>query len=107
MTSQYEFASQLTGFPDDIRCATRPCLFPVSDARLTNQQLAELHVHLEGTIRRETAVALSAQNRLPAPPGYEYSDLPGFLAIYGQVSQCMVTKARVSSHGLYSSTASR
>ena len=91
MPTQYGFASQLTGFPNHIRCAARPCLFPVSDARLTNQQLAELHVHLEGTIRRETAVALSAQHRLPAPPAYEYSDLPGFLAVYGQVSRCMVT----------------
>jgi adenosine deaminase len=48
-------------------------------------------VHLEGTIRPETAVALSAQNGLPEPPAYEYSDLPGFLAVYGQVSRCMVT----------------
>jgi adenosine deaminase len=63
----------------------------MSDALLTTEQLAELHVHLEGTIRRETAVALSAQNGLPEPPAYEYSDLPGFLAVYGQVSRCMVT----------------
>jgi adenosine deaminase len=66
-------------------------LVPVSNARPTTQQLAELHVHLEGTIRRETAVALSAQNRLAEPPPYEYSDLAGFLAVYGQVSRCMVT----------------
>jgi adenosine deaminase len=63
----------------------------VSEVRLANQQLAELHVHLEGAIRRETALALSAQNRLPDPPAYEYSDLTGFLAVYGQVSRCMVT----------------
>jgi adenosine deaminase len=63
----------------------------MSGTRLTTQQLAELHLHLEGTIRRETAVALSAQNGLPEPPAYEYSDLPGFLAVYGQVSRCMVT----------------
>jgi adenosine deaminase len=63
----------------------------MSDARLTTQQLAELHLHLEGTIRRETAVTMSAQNGLPEPPPYEYSDLAGFLAIYGQVSRCMVT----------------
>ena len=63
----------------------------MSETRLTTQQLAELHVHLEGTIRRETAVALSAQNGLAQPPAYEYSDLPGFLAVYGQVSRCMVT----------------
>src|SRR5258706_11601982 len=66
-------------------------LVPMSDAGLTTQQLAELHLHLEGTIRRETALALSAQNGLPAPPQYEYSDLAGFLAVYVQVSRCMVT----------------
>jgi adenosine deaminase len=64
----------------------------MSDARLTTQQLVELHVHLEGTIRRETAVSLSAQNGLPEPPPYEYSDLAGFLTVYGQVSRCMVTR---------------
>jgi adenosine deaminase len=65
-------------------------LVPMSGAPLTTQQLAELHVHLEGTIRPETAVTLSAQNGLPGPPAYEYSDLPGFLAVYAQVSRCMV-----------------
>jgi adenosine deaminase len=63
----------------------------MSDAPLTTQQLAELHLHLEGTIRRETAVTLAVQNGLPEPPPYEYSDLAGFLAVYGQVSRCMVT----------------
>ena len=63
----------------------------MSDPGLTTQQLAELHLHLEGTIRRETAVALSARNGLPEPPTYEYSDLSGFLAVYMQVSRCMVT----------------
>jgi adenosine deaminase len=63
----------------------------MSDTPLATQQLAELHVHLEGTIRRETAVTMSAQNGLPVPPPYEYSDLAGFLAVYGQASRCMVT----------------
>jgi adenosine deaminase len=63
----------------------------MSEPSLTTEELAELHVHLEGTIRRDTAVALSAQNGLPAPPPYEYSDLAGFLAVYLQVSRCMVT----------------
>jgi adenosine deaminase len=63
----------------------------MSDARMANEQLAELHVHLEGTIRRDTAVTLSAQNGLPEPPPYEYSDLTGFLAVYRQVSRCVVT----------------
>ena len=66
-------------------------LVVLSDADLMTQQLAELHVHLEGAIRRETAVSLSAQNGLPEPPPYEYSDLAGFLAVYRQVSRCMAT----------------
>ncbi len=66
-------------------------LEPMSDVSPTIQQLAELHLHLEGTIRRETAIALSAQNGLAEPPRYEYSDLAGFLAVYGQVSRCLVT----------------
>lgn len=66
-------------------------LVPMSDAAASTQQLAELHVHLEGTIRRETAAALCAKNGLPEPPAYEYSDLAGFLAVYMQTSRCMVT----------------
>jgi adenosine deaminase len=66
-------------------------LSPMSEVRPATQHLAELHLHLEGTIRRETAVALSAQNGLPEPAPYEYSDLAGFLAVYTQVSRCMVT----------------
>jgi adenosine deaminase len=66
-------------------------LSPMSEARLATQHLAELHLHLEGTIRRETAVALSTQNGLPEPPPYEYSDLAGFLAVYTEVSRCLVT----------------
>jgi adenosine deaminase len=68
-------------------------LFSVNDTHDTKRELAELHVHLEGTIRRETALALCAQHGLREPPRYEYSDLAGFLAVYGQVSQCIVTGA--------------
>ena len=63
----------------------------MNDERPAVQQLAELHVHLEGTIRPETGADLAAQNGLPEPPPYEYSDLAGFLAVYQQVSRCMVT----------------
>lgn len=59
----------------------------MSEAR----QLAELHVHLEGTVRHETAAALAAQNGLPQPPLYKYSDLAGFLDVYSRVSRCLVT----------------
>jgi len=55
-------------------------------------RLAELHVHLEGTLRRETAIALSSAHGLPAPPAYEYSSLAEFLAMYSQVCRSMATK---------------
>jgi adenosine deaminase len=55
------------------------------------RRLAELHVHLEGTIRHETAVALSLQNGLPRPASYEYANLAGFLDVYGQVARCLVS----------------
>ncbi|MEO8745073.1 MAG: hypothetical protein ABI334_09605 [Candidatus Dormiibacterota bacterium] len=54
-------------------------------------QLAELHVHLEGTVRRELAISLSSGHGFAPPPPYEYSTLPGFLAIYGQVCRSMAT----------------
>jgi len=56
------------------------------------RRLAELHVHLEGAIRHETAADLAAQNGLASPPPYEYSDLAGFLDVYWQVARCLVTR---------------
>lgn len=56
-------------------------------------KLAELHVHLEGTVRYETALELAAANGLPSPPPYRYSDLPGFFDIYFPVARSMVTAA--------------
>jgi adenosine deaminase len=55
------------------------------------ESLAELHVHLEGTVRHSTAVELARLNGVPAPAEYQYSDLPGFLAVYATVCRCMVT----------------
>ncbi|HUY72894.1 MAG TPA: hypothetical protein VMW11_00110 [Candidatus Dormibacteraeota bacterium] len=55
-------------------------------------RLAELHVHLEGTVRRKTAIALASAHGLPAPPPYEYSTLPEFLSIYGVVCRAMTTR---------------
>ena len=55
--------------------------------------LAELHVHLEGTVRRETAIELARAHGLPAPPPYSYSDLEGFMRVYQPVAQSMRTKA--------------
>ena len=54
-------------------------------------KLAELHVHLEGTVRYETALELAVANGLPPPPPYSYSDLPGFFDVYFPVARCMVT----------------
>ena len=53
------------------------------------ERLAELHVHLEGTVSRETASELAAAHGLAAPPPYEYSDLTGFMAIYREVCRSM------------------
>jgi adenosine deaminase len=53
--------------------------------------LCELHVHLEGTVRYETAVELAEAHGLPRPRAYEYSDLAGFLEIYRPVAQSMQT----------------
>ena len=53
--------------------------------------LAELHVHLEGTIRYETAVALGALHGLPPPPKYVYSSLDGFMKVYLPLKRYLVT----------------
>ncbi len=55
------------------------------------ERLAELHVHLEGTVSLATASELAAGHGLAAPPTYEYSDLSGFMAIYHEVCRCMTT----------------
>ena len=55
--------------------------------------LAELHVHLEGTVQFATALELAAANGLPPPAPYRYSDLPGFFDVYFPVARSMVTAA--------------
>jgi len=54
-------------------------------------KLAELHVHLEGTVRYETALELAAAKGVPPPPPYRYSDLPRFFDVYSPVARSMVT----------------
>lgn len=54
--------------------------------------LAELHVHLEGTIRYETATELGAAHGLPPPPEYRYSTLDGFMKVYLPLKQYLVTR---------------
>jgi adenosine deaminase len=51
--------------------------------------LAELHVHLEGTLRETTARVLAARHGLPPPPPYEYADLDGFLAVYAAAASTL------------------
>ncbi|TMF97285.1 MAG: hypothetical protein E6I04_07540 [Chloroflexi bacterium] len=60
---------------------------------ISGDGLAELHVHLEGTVRYETAVALASGHGLPPPPPYRYSTLDGFLEIYRRVAESMRTAA--------------
>src|SRR5439155_21179104 len=59
----------------------------------TIRGLAELHVHLEGTVRRDRALELAAEHGLPAPAPYEYSNLSEFLAVYRPVAQTMQTSS--------------
>jgi aminodeoxyfutalosine deaminase len=54
-------------------------------------ELSELHVHLEGTVSRETAVELAREHGELPPPLYEYSDLDGFFAVYFPVAHLMRT----------------
>lgn len=53
--------------------------------------LTELHVHLEGTVTRETAVDLAREHGGDEPPPYDYSDLDGFFAIYFPVARLLRT----------------
>jgi adenosine deaminase len=52
---------------------------------------AELHVHLEGTVRHETAIELARAHGLPAPPAYRYSTLARFLDLYRMVCAALRT----------------
>lgn len=58
---------------------------------MVGPRLAELHVHLEGTVTSETASELAGRHGLEPLPPYEYSDLSGFLSVYGRVSGAMRT----------------
>ena len=54
--------------------------------------VVELHVHLEGTVRRETAMELARLHGEPAPPAYDYyTDLAGFFSVYFPVARLMRT----------------
>lgn len=58
---------------------------------MAEEALAELHVHLEGTVRYETATALGLARGLPPPPEYRYSSLDGFMKVYLPLKRYVVT----------------
>lgn len=59
----------------------------------------ELHVHLEGSIRPATLLALAERNRVPLPAAtldelqawYHFRDFPHFVAVYQALSRCIRT----------------
>jgi adenosine deaminase len=59
----------------------------------------ELHVHLEGSIRPETLLALARRNRVALPADtveglrawYTFTDFPHFVQIYVAISSCLRT----------------
>jgi adenosine deaminase len=59
---------------------------------MAEEPLAELHVHLEGTIRHETATQLGVAHGLPPPPEYSYSTLDGFMKVYLPLKHYLVTR---------------
>jgi adenosine deaminase len=58
---------------------------------------AELHCHLEGSVRPDTLAELAGANAVPLPAAdpaelYRYEDLDGFLEIYGLVCRTLVRR---------------
>jgi adenosine deaminase len=59
----------------------------------------ELHVHLEGSIRPETLLALAQRNHMALPATtveglqawYTFTDFPHFIEIYRAISACLRT----------------
>ena len=55
----------------------------------------EMHLHLEGAIRADTAVALARKNGVSLPPFekpqdlYTFTDLPSFLTVYSAIAQAV------------------
>src|ERR1700677_2815691 len=57
----------------------------------------QMHLHLEGAIRADTAVALARKNDTPLPPFarpqdlFIFTDLPSFLVVYTAIAQAVRT----------------
>ena len=68
-------------------------------AQLAAMPKVELHVHLEGSIRPETLMALSKKNGVDLPPKtlaefrewFRFTDFPHFAEVYQAMSKCIRT----------------
>jgi adenosine deaminase len=64
---------------------------------------AELHVHLEGSIRPKTLLTLAQRNKVTLPATtveglqnwYRFTDFPHFLEVYKRISTCIRTPADI------------
>lgn len=76
-----------------------PPLHPEDRRRLAAMPKVELHVHLEGSIRPETLMALSTKNGVDLPPRtldefrdwFRFVDFPHFAEVYQAMSRCIRT----------------
>jgi len=74
-----------------------PARNPQAAALLRKLPKIEMHLHLEGAIRAQTAVELARKNGVPLPPFkhpqelYTFTDLPSFLVVYSAIAQAVRT----------------
>ncbi|MDQ6831942.1 MAG: adenosine deaminase, partial [Chloroflexota bacterium] len=69
------------------------------DAFIARMPKAELHVHLEGSVRPATLLALARRNGIALPATdeaglrdfYRFRDFDHFLAVYGLICDCIQT----------------
>ena len=70
---------------------------PDVNALLRKLPKIEMHLHLEGAIRADTAVELARKNGVALPPFkqpqdlYTFTDLPSFLVVYSAIAQAVKT----------------
>ena len=70
---------------------------PDTAALIRRLPKVEMHLHLEGAIRADTAVALARKNGVALPPFvqpqdlYTFTDLPSFLTVYTAIAQAVRT----------------
>ncbi|MCA1724086.1 MAG: adenosine deaminase, partial [Thermomicrobia bacterium] len=69
------------------------------DAFITRMPKAELHIHLEGSVRPATLLALARRNGIALPTAneaelrdfYRFRDFDHFLIVYGLICDCIQT----------------